>query len=315
MSAGDSTGGRAESSAGDIRARDRREAGVSTRPGQMQLARTAMVSRSGARQAVNRTTPALATAYSGEMWLAVPSPAVEAMLMIAPPPRSRIGARTSCVASMTARRFRSSARSHVAGSAVGKHGSSLPPALLTSTPTDPAASTAAWTPARSARSVRTNEPPIRSAVIGPCLSSRSAMTTCMPSAASRSAIPAPIPSAPPVTSAVTPLSSMAALSVPVPTMLRARRRPACLCRDKRREPRPRLSLQSPPVRPALRVDGAEVEGKDVRAGRLLNVHYHVGICQRPELHTPVAVGALRRGARRCGHQNRCRDCMPARVLF
>jgi hypothetical protein len=66
MSAGDSTGGRAASSAGVIRARDLREAGVSTRPGQMQLTRTAMVSRSGARQAVNLTTPALATAYSGE---------------------------------------------------------------------------------------------------------------------------------------------------------------------------------------------------------------------------------------------------------
>jgi len=62
----------------------------------MQLTRTALVSRSGARHAVNRTTPALATAYSGETWLAVPSPAVEAMLMIAPPPRSAIGPRTSC---------------------------------------------------------------------------------------------------------------------------------------------------------------------------------------------------------------------------
>jgi hypothetical protein len=208
ISAGDITGGRAASSSGVILLRDRREAGVSTSPGQMQLARTAMVSRHGARQAVNRTTPALATAYSGESWPAVPSPAVDAMLMIAPPPRSRIGARTSCVASMTARRFRSSARSHLAGSAVGKYGSSLPPALLTSTPTGPAASTAARTSARSARSVRRNEPPTRSAVIGPCLSSRSAMTTCMPSAASRSAIPAPIPSAPPVTSAVTPSMSM-----------------------------------------------------------------------------------------------------------
>jgi hypothetical protein len=66
MSAGDRTGGRPASSAGDIRARDRREAGVSTRPGQMQLTRTVLVSRSGARHAVNRTTPALATAYSGE---------------------------------------------------------------------------------------------------------------------------------------------------------------------------------------------------------------------------------------------------------
>jgi hypothetical protein len=217
MSAGDSTGGRAASSAGDIRARDRREAGVSTSPGQMQLARTAMVSRSGARQAVNRTTPALATAYSGESWLAVPSPAVEAMLMIAPPPRSAIGTRTSCVASMTARRFRSRVCSHFAGSAAGKHGSSMPPALLTRTPTGPVASTAAWTSAGSARSVRRNEPPVRSAITEPDLSSRSAMTTCMPSAASRSAIPAPIPAAPPVTRAVSPLSSMAAVSVLVPT--------------------------------------------------------------------------------------------------
>ena len=44
--AGDSTGGSAAISPGVIRARDRREAGVSTRPGQMQLTRTAMVSRS-----------------------------------------------------------------------------------------------------------------------------------------------------------------------------------------------------------------------------------------------------------------------------
>jgi hypothetical protein len=217
MSAGDSTEGRAASSSGVIRLRDRREAGVSTRPGQMQFTRTPIVSRHGARQAVNRTTPALATAYSGESWLAVPSPAVEAMLMIAPPPRSRIGARTSWVASMTARRFRSSARSHRAGSATGKYGFSLPPALLTSTPTGPAASTAVRTSARSARSVRRNEPPIRSAIAGPDRSSRSAMTTCMPSAASRSATPAPIPSAPPVTRAVIPLSSMAALSVLAPT--------------------------------------------------------------------------------------------------
>ena len=217
MSAGDSTGGRAASSAGLIRARDRREAGVSTSPGQMQLARTPIVSRHGARQAVNLMTPALAAAYSGESWLAVPSPAVEAMLMIAPPPRARIGTRTSCVVSMTARRFRSSARSHRAGSAAGKHGSSMPPALLTSTPTGPAASTAAWTSARLAKSARRNEPPIRSAVTGPDPSSRSAMTTCMPSAASRSAIPAPIPSAPPVTRAVIPLSSMAAVSALAPT--------------------------------------------------------------------------------------------------
>jgi hypothetical protein len=217
MSAGDSTGGSAASWAGVIRARDRREAGVSTSPGQMQLARTPIVSRHGARQAVNRITPALAAAYSGELWLAVPSPAVEAMLMIAPPPRARIGARTSCVASMTARRFSLSARSQRAGSAAGKHGSSMPPALLTSTLTGPAASTAAAMPTRLATSVRKNEPPIRSAVTRPACSSRSAMTTCIPSAANRSAIPAPIPSAPPVTRAVIPLSSMAAVSVPAPT--------------------------------------------------------------------------------------------------
>jgi hypothetical protein len=65
MSAGLSTGGSAASSAGVIRLRDRREAGVSTSPGQMQLTRTPIVSRSGARHAVNRITPALATAYSG----------------------------------------------------------------------------------------------------------------------------------------------------------------------------------------------------------------------------------------------------------
>ena len=194
---------------------------MSTSPGQMQLARTPIVSRSGARQAVNRTTPALATAYSGESWLAVPSPAVEAMLTIAPPPRSRIGARTSCVASMTACRFSVSVCCHFAGSAAGKHGSSMPPALLASTLTGPAASTAVRTPAPVVTSAGTNDPPIRAAVAGPAFSSRSAMTTCMPSAASRSAIPAPIPSAPPVTRAVVPLRSMAALSVMALTFLGA----------------------------------------------------------------------------------------------
>ncbi len=212
MSAGDSTEGRAASSAGVIRPRDRREAGVSTRPGQMQLARTPIVSRSGARQAVNRTTPALAAAYSGASWLIVPSPADEPMLMTAPPPRSVIGPRTNCVASITARRFRSSVCSHFAGSAAGKHGSSTPPALLTSTPTWPAVSMALRTPTSVATSARTNDPPIRAAVVRPAFSSRSAMTTRMPSAASRSAIPAPIPSAPPVTRALVPSRSMAALS-------------------------------------------------------------------------------------------------------
>jgi hypothetical protein len=108
MSAGVSAGGRPARCAGVRRARDRREDGVSTSPGQMPLARTPIESRSGARQAVNRISPALAAAYSGESWLVVPSPATDATVMIAPPPPAAIGSRTSCVASMTARRFRSS---------------------------------------------------------------------------------------------------------------------------------------------------------------------------------------------------------------
>ena len=66
MAADVSTGGRAARSVAVMRARDLREAGVSTRSGQMQLARTPMASRSGARQTVNRITPALAAAYSGD---------------------------------------------------------------------------------------------------------------------------------------------------------------------------------------------------------------------------------------------------------
>jgi hypothetical protein len=108
MSAGASAGGRAARCAAVRPARDRREAGVSTRPGQMQLARTPIDSRSGARHAVNRISPALAAAYSGESWLVVPSPATEATVMIAPPPPAAISSSTSCAASMTAPRFRSS---------------------------------------------------------------------------------------------------------------------------------------------------------------------------------------------------------------
>ena len=57
MSAGVSTGGRAASSAGVIRPRDRREAGVSTSPGQMQLARTPIVSPLGDSGAYPIRTP------------------------------------------------------------------------------------------------------------------------------------------------------------------------------------------------------------------------------------------------------------------
>jgi hypothetical protein len=74
----------------------------------MPLTRTPIESRSGARHSVNRINPALAAAYSGESWLVVPIPATEAMVMTAPPPPAAIGSRTSCVASITARRFRSS---------------------------------------------------------------------------------------------------------------------------------------------------------------------------------------------------------------
>jgi hypothetical protein len=95
MSAGVSAGGRASRCAGVRPARDRREDGVSTRPGQMQLARTPIESRNGARQAVNRISPALAAAYSGEPWLVVPSPATEATVMIAPPP-AEAGRRGVC---------------------------------------------------------------------------------------------------------------------------------------------------------------------------------------------------------------------------
>jgi hypothetical protein len=105
----------ARNAAGELSADDER----------MQLARTPIVSCSGARQAVNRITPTLAAAYSGESWLTVPSPATEAMLTIAPPP-SAIGGRMSCVARMTARKFRSRVCSHLAVSAAGKNGPSTP---------------------------------------------------------------------------------------------------------------------------------------------------------------------------------------------
>jgi hypothetical protein len=108
MSAGVSAEGNSARWVGVRRSRDRREDGVSTRPGQMQLARTPTDSRHDARHAVNRITPALATAYSGQSWLVVPSPATDATVMIAPPPPRAIGSRTSCAASMTPRRFRSS---------------------------------------------------------------------------------------------------------------------------------------------------------------------------------------------------------------
>ena len=205
MSAGVSAAGSSARSSGVRSARDRREEGVSTRPGQMQLARTPIESRHGARHAVNRITPALATAYSGQSWLVVPSPATDATVITAPPPPIAIGSRTSCAASMTPRRFRSSVWPHPAA---GKHGSAKPPALLTSTPSLPGrrseASTAQSTPASVATSAWTNVPPIPDAVPAPASRSRSAMTTSMPSAASRSAIPAPIPAAPPVTRAVSP---------------------------------------------------------------------------------------------------------------
>src|SRR5579863_10245564 len=86
------------------------------------------------------------------------------------------------------------------------------PAQLTATrsgiPVPAAASTAAWTEASSATSVRANTPPVSLATRLPPSSFRSAMTTVAPAAASARAVASPSPLAPPETIAAVPFTSM-----------------------------------------------------------------------------------------------------------
>ena len=85
----------------------------------MQFTRTPSTAASAE---VNRMSPAFAAPYSGDRYGSEPRPAVEATLTIAPPPARRIGARASCVASIGARRLRSSVAPHWSGDAAGKCG-------------------------------------------------------------------------------------------------------------------------------------------------------------------------------------------------
>src|SRR6516165_11127235 len=86
------------------------------------------------------------------------------------------------------------------------------PAQLTATrsgaPVPAAASTAAWTDASSATSVRANRPPVSLATRLPASSFRSAMTTVAPAAASARAVASPSPLAPPEMIAAVPFRSM-----------------------------------------------------------------------------------------------------------
>src|SRR5205085_1994554 len=85
---------------------------------------------SAPRDAVKRTTPALAAAYSGAPCGPAPRPATDATLTIAPPRRRRSGSRASCVASIAARRFTSSTRCQCSTGALGYTGGSTPPAVV-----------------------------------------------------------------------------------------------------------------------------------------------------------------------------------------
>src|SRR5215207_2926649 len=132
---------------------------------------------------------------------------------MAPPPRSRIGSRTSWVASIGARRFRSRVAPHSEGLASGNCGSTWPPppALFTRmcgpSSCSRANATSRSRSALSVTSVRTNRPRTSRAVSTPAWSSRSATTTVAPLAASRSANTRPVPAAAPVTIATLPSSS------------------------------------------------------------------------------------------------------------
>src|SRR5271169_671599 len=102
------------------------------------------------------------------------------------------------------------------------------PAQLTATrsgtPVPAAASTAAWTDASSATSVRANRPPVSLATRLPPSSFRSEMTTVAPAAASARAVASPSPLAPPETIAAVPFTSMPGAYPPPPGEFSRRKR-------------------------------------------------------------------------------------------
>ena len=179
---------------------------------------TRMFSRrpSGASAAVNRTTAALLAAYTGAGCGPTPIPAIEAILMMTPPPEFRIAAIACCVPKRTPRTLTSTTRSQRAGSSSGNTSrgvipASTMPALFTRMSSRPKDAHTSSMILRMPSSFATS-PGITPARPPSCSmtrtlssaspSSMSLTATVAPSRASRRAVARPIPDPEPVTSAI-----------------------------------------------------------------------------------------------------------------
>src|SRR5205809_1479814 len=197
---------------------------VHRKPGQIALTRISCGAYSRARLLVSEMTPALAAAYAGSLGEAT-SPAIEAMLTMAPPPHAFSAASPAAVVTNVVLRFCERYSSHCAPdmaplprlprAARGTLGSLAPrptPALFTRMSSLPNRSTTDRTAfavsASMATSHATASPGTASAaaVFSASAPSRSRTATCAPCEASTRAMPAPMPRAPPVTMAVFPVS-------------------------------------------------------------------------------------------------------------
>ena len=152
----------------------------------------------------------------------------EAVLMIEPLPRACMCGIAALQQRYTEVRLTSCTRRQASSPVVRIESSSggEMPALLKQTSRPPKRSTAvayiAWTSAASVTSARTYSPSISSASAVPPASSRSATTTCAPSAANRRALARPMPLAAPVMTATLP-SSLPATRTPLIVLSPGRR--------------------------------------------------------------------------------------------
>src|SRR4051794_22495486 len=203
--------------------------GVLTGPGHRALTRMPSLANCTASSRLMASTPPLLAVYE-ICEVAEPSTATnDAVLMIEPPPCTRICSMAYLLHRKTEVRLTSCTRRHASSPVVRMESSSGGeiPALLNATSRPPKVSTARSKSLRTSpsavTSVATNSPPTSSAAALPLASSTSAHTIWAPSAPNRRTVASPMPLPAPVTTATLPASRPAGSAMSSPRAMSAGR--------------------------------------------------------------------------------------------
>src|SRR4051812_41492050 len=233
--------------------------GVLTGPGHRALTRIPSLANCTASSRLMASTPPLLAVYE-ICEVAEPSTATnDAVLMIEPPPCTRICSMAYLLQRKTEVRLTSCTRRHASSPVVRMESSSGGeiPALLNATSRPPKVSTARSKSLRTSpsavTSVATNSPPTSSAAALPLASSTSAHTIWAPSAPNRRTVASPMPLPAPVTTATLPASRPAGSAMSSPRTMSAGRDEHVLgLGERQRRVRSELTAEAGGLEPAER---------------------------------------------------------------